>query len=71
MKKTIFECDICKEQMKNIFEAGIVVRKLSLGKGERDNVSPPMEINFQICSFDCLQKMVINKKNFLFNHKEG
>ena len=61
MKKTIFECDICREHGQDIFEAKIQVQKTILCNGEREHISNPIELIYQICSLDCLQKAVAMK----------
>jgi hypothetical protein len=61
MKKTLFECDVCKTQDQSIFEAKITINKIIIGNGERDHTVPPIDFSIQTCGLDCLQKAIASK----------
>jgi len=65
LRKTVFECDICKAQGISIFTAKISVQKTILSGNEEKNHSiPPMEATVQVCSLPCLHKAIDEKFNF-------
>jgi len=61
MKKTVFECDVCKGQGSSIFEVKLDLSKMILGNGERDHTVPPINFAVQVCGLECMQKGVASK----------
>ena len=61
MKKTVFECDVCKGQGHSIFEIKIALAKIIIGNGERDHTVPPIDFTVQACGLECLQKAIASK----------
>ena len=65
MKKTVFECDVCKGQGLSIFSAKVGVQKMILsGSEEKNHAIPPMEATVQVCSLPCLHLAIDEKFNF-------
>lgn len=65
MKKTMFECDVCKALGVFVFEANVNVQKMMLsGTEEKNHKMPPMETSVQVCSLPCLHKAIDERFNF-------
>lgn len=65
MKKTIFECDVCKGLGITIFTANISVQKTILsGTEDKNHKVPAMEAGVQVCSLPCLIKAIEEKFKF-------
>jgi len=61
MKKTVFECDVCKGQGHSIFEVKINIAKVIIGNGEPHHNAPPIDFTVQICGLTCLQGAIASK----------